>query len=490
MRYRLLGFLFAFAALAMPAHAAPVELRVLTLNAWYGGEQVDIETLGTAIRATNADIVGLQEVDGNLARIAQLAGYPHVDERRRFLSRYPLFDSGVGRRLTQGAAPYSITGLDPDAVHTWVMVRPGKVIAVANTHLSSDPSGMEVAGKGGAPSEAIAAEAVRVAEVEALAGLGKLAASRIPVVLTGDFNAVSHLDWTPAAAAARKVPYALDWPVSRMLEKYGLKDSYRTAHPDPLKKPGFTWTPRVLDTAEEMMGRIDFVLVGGPVEVLGSKVLGEANGPDVDIAVMPWPSDHRGIVSHIKVDPVPAPALISASPRRVVSGESVLIRAYDPKGEWSVAIVRRRETRPIVSLQNIVQAHRDAVRFSTLDMSPGEHDAILIGKDGKPAARAAFTVVATGARSMLRAKQEVAAGEPLSLRWENTPGAARDWIGLYAADETNLDAYQAFAYTEAAVNGAGEIDTNGLAPGAYEARLLHDEGFELLAKTRFTITSR
>ncbi len=38
------------------------------------------------------------------------------------------------------------------------------------------------------------------------------------------------------------------------------------------------------------------------------------------------------------------------------------------------------------------------------------------------------------------------------------------------------------------MNGEGAIDTAGLPPGDYEARLLLDEGYEVLAAARFAVT--
>jgi hypothetical protein len=99
--------------------AAAITLRVMTFNVWYGGEQVSLAKVGEAIRAADPDIVGLQEADCNLERIAEAAGMPYVDPRRRLLSRWPIFDSGSGERTQQGPSPYSITALDRDAVHAW-----------------------------------------------------------------------------------------------------------------------------------------------------------------------------------------------------------------------------------------------------------------------------------------------------------------------------------------------------------------------------------
>ena len=98
---------------------------------------------------------------------------PYVDPRRRLLSRWPIFDSGAGERTEHGASPYSVTGLDRDAIHAWVMVRPGKVVAVANVHLSNEPSGTGLARDGRPLAEVLAAEqASRVAEADAARGAG------------------------------------------------------------------------------------------------------------------------------------------------------------------------------------------------------------------------------------------------------------------------------------------------------------------------------
>ncbi len=151
---RLAWLLLALLAPTMPLSAAPIELRVMTFKR---PGTAAIRSISPRSRRRSAprdaDIVGLQEVDGNLARIAAMAGYAHVDERRRILSRYPIFDSGTGRRETRDAVPYSITGLDPGAVHAWVMVRPARwwrsptLICPAIHRAWKRPTGAQMPGK-------------------------------------------------------------------------------------------------------------------------------------------------------------------------------------------------------------------------------------------------------------------------------------------------------------------------------------------------------
>ncbi len=110
--------------LATPAMAEPMRLKILTFNIWYGGDQVSFASVIKAIQLADADIVGLQEPDGKTLQIAALAGYPYADQRRHIISKYPIFDSALGETTQADAPPYSIAGLDPDAVHAWIEVRP------------------------------------------------------------------------------------------------------------------------------------------------------------------------------------------------------------------------------------------------------------------------------------------------------------------------------------------------------------------------------
>ena len=118
--------------------------------------------------------------------------------------------------------------------------------------------------------------------------LPQLAKQGIPSFLTGDFNAPSHLDYTAAAVGTRKeVKYAVDWPVSQAMADAGFRDSYREAHPDPVKDPGFTWwaaRPKVAawasnPTAKDPQDRIDFVYAAGPSKTRVQRDRRRGGGP-------------------------------------------------------------------------------------------------------------------------------------------------------------------------------------------------------------------
>ena len=479
MKRALLALLLWPAGMSLPAAAADeaVTLRIMTFNVWYGGEQVSLEKVGEAIRAANADIVGVQEADRNLERIADVAGMPYVDSRRRLLSRWPIYDSGTGVRTESGPSPYSTTALDRDALHAWVMVRPGRVVAVANVHLSS-----------GADEDAL-----RLAETRPLEALGRLAADGTPVFLTGDFNSSSHVD---AAARDRERPgdaNPLDRAVTRVLADAGLRDSFREAHPDSVKHPGFTWTPGAphpLLDHDRSRSRIDYVFTGGRSTTVGSEIVGELDGPETDIEVFPWPSDHRAVVSTFQVVPADAPALISAAPRVVQAGASVLLRTWDPHGPTWTALVVPRGGAPqdaLTGVRDMPHDYQRSIPLSTIGLAPGDYDALLVGEDGSVQRRSAFTIAAPDAQPEVEAVAASARiGEPIRVRWRHAPGDLRDWIGLYRAGETDLSRYLGFVYTEAAFAGEASIvpvaGDEPIHPGDYELRLLHDESYVVLAR--------
>jgi endonuclease/exonuclease/phosphatase family metal-dependent hydrolase len=371
-------------------------LKVLSFNIWYGGDQVSFAKVIEAIRLSDADIVGLQEPDGRTAEIAAAAGYPYVDTRRHILSRYPIFDSGAGETTATAAPPYSTAGLDPDALHALVQVAPHRVVAVANTHLTSDPYGPELLRDGATPEEVLANEAdTRLPEAEALiTGLAPVIAAGIPLIVTGDFNSPSHLDESGDGA--------IPWPVSKAMEAAGFTDAFRAAHPDPAAHPGLTWTPgrpHPYTPEGETLDRIDFVWIAN-ASATAALVMGEAGNPQNGLSVTPWPSDHRAVLADLTLTPAPAPARIAVEPRPLRMGDSFTLRALLPEtGLWSGYVVPRGAgaEAALTGIADVDSADRPTVRLSTLGLAPGAYDALLLDAEGTEIARTAFTLQPEGA---------------------------------------------------------------------------------------------
>lgn len=142
------------------------------------------------------------------------------------------------------------------------------------------------------------------------------------VVIGGDFNEPSHLDWQSDTKDLWDHNGAIvNWDCSLMLQRAGFKDTYREKYPDPVLYPGFTfpagnhwaehtrlgtlaWAPE----ADER-DRIDFIyyyslahllsvrkcVVVGPIEtVFRGKIVNSHSCDDIFTPRGIWPSDHKG----------------------------------------------------------------------------------------------------------------------------------------------------------------------------------------------------
>ena len=477
--------------LASPAAAEPMRLKILSFNIWYGGDQVSFASVIKAIQLADADIVGLQEPDGKTLEIAALAGYPYADQRRHIISKYPIFDSALGETTHSEAPPYSIAGLDTGAVHAWIEVAPGQVVAVANTHLTSDPYGPEMLRDGSSLAEVLQNEAdTRMPEAQALIdGLKPLVDAGVPILLTGDFNAPSWRDWGLKS-------HPVGWPVSKAVEAAGFTDSFRAANPSIKLFPGITWTagrPYPYVPKGETLDRIDFVWTAN-MQAVDSVVMGEAGNPQNGLSVTPWPSDHRAVLTTVELVPMPAPALIAVEPRPVRSGDSLLLRAVVPGGgSYSAMIVPRGSDTALTGIADVDPADRPTIRLATLGLAVGDYDAVLRDAAGAELARTRFAVVPADGQASLAVTGPVTTGGDIPLEFAGSQGFKLDWIGIYRAGEPTVYNYLGFAYTGARINGALTFPAGDLyeelTPGNYEARLMFDDHYTALAVARFTVAA-
>jgi endonuclease/exonuclease/phosphatase family metal-dependent hydrolase len=465
-------------SLLFAAPAAGEQLTVMTFNVWYGGVQVEFDRIGAAIEASGADVVGVQEPEGQLRRIAEAAGMSYVDESLHLISRYPIHPA------QRGGIRFG-----------YVALSPRRVVAVANVHLPSSPYGPELVRDGRTPEQVLRNErATRLGEIRPyLRALARLGARGVPTFLVGDFNSPSHLDWT---AANPGVKYPLRWPVSAALERAGFRDSYREAHPDPVARPGITWTPGTPPPRvrpREPLDRIDWVTATGPAITLASRLVGEPGGPGVDVGV-PWGSDHRAVASTFEVTPAEAPPMATAEPRVVRRGTPVTVRYTDAARAPGrrVAVLPARGGKPLMTLPIYGAADHMAAIFGTGGLRPGAYRAGLVSGEGKVVGASRFWVLGRDAQPRIRTSRRVyRPGQPIRLRWNGMPGNKFDWIGIFPARPTlNVYGYIAFSYIDALPMGRMTMttaDLGRLPPGRYLARLFMDDGYAVLARTGFRI---
>ncbi|RSS81662.1 endonuclease/exonuclease/phosphatase family protein [Streptomyces sp. WAC06614] len=262
-----------------------------------------------ALLAADADVVGLQETAVHAGpELAEALGWFHhrAGENLAILSRHPVTgtqgDPDVGFYGAAGAR-IRLDGHPDGTPHEPVLWA---------AHLNHTPYGPYdadpcFAGLAAHELRAREAQSGRVREIEeVLAAMAPdlAAADRTPVVLVGDFNAPSHLDWTVPAAVLHEGHGPVDRPVSRAVERAGLRDSFREAHPDPVAVPGTTWSPahplhKDGSGRPEPQDRIDSVLHAGarPTVLDPTTVATGHIAPWPDVAANDWPSDHAAVLT-------------------------------------------------------------------------------------------------------------------------------------------------------------------------------------------------
>jgi endonuclease/exonuclease/phosphatase family metal-dependent hydrolase len=492
----------AAAAQLLPPEPGSITLRVMTFNIWLGGELVDFNSVVDVIRVARADVVGVQEAGGNLRRLADALGGWYADERTHIISRYPI-----------------ITPPGAEGDYVFIQPRPGSFFAVMNVHLPSDPYGPYLLRDGVPLDEVLATEErVRLAPLlPLLRHVPALRAAGIPVVLTGDFNSPSHLDWTgDENGVQRHVREGLGvrWPVTVALEQAGFIDTWRAQFPDPGAHPGFTWTygapyPRRVSSDEEI-DRIDMVLVAGDVSINRVEMVGPffRSGTEFPTIYDPYPSDHRAVSATLTLRTGRARAFVSPDRRILRPGDPLVVRYGTPGGEATdrITLVARGgsvDRDALFSLPPMEAELYGSVTFGTALLAPGEYEVVLT-TSGDEIARAPVTLFPPDARPLLEsAKAVYAPDEPIVLSWSYAPGNRFDWIAIYPAGAVDLyNDYLAYAYTGSERDGRfvygepfGSVrldrDASGeplrLEPGEYAAYLLLDDVYQPLAVTRFTV---
>jgi hypothetical protein len=459
-------------------------LRILSFNILYGGDEVDLSKTIEAIRLSNADIVGLQEAEGNTQRLAQELNYPYFDSKLHVLSRFPLIRSFVNGWY-----------------YTYVETSPGNVFAFFNIHLPSDPYGPELV-RDGMPIDSVYANEMRIRfhELDVYKKhFEELQSQGFSIIITGDFNAPSHMDWSADLVGIRPhLKYAFDWPVSKSLEELGFTDTYRAVFPDPRIKQGLTWTPGFPSpylNPKETHDRIDFIWARGEEKIIGAKIIGELNGPDVDIAVNPYPSDHRGVLVDCVIKTKPAPNYIQTKNRIVHFNDSIVLKYNSNLKESLKLVLKDHSGRIILSLNNVSSA-KNSVQVNIPDNSVGKIQVQLLCKDSVISQSDFWRLEAVKFQpKLLVSKNEFRGNEPITVTWENSPGDRFDWIAVYpkmANTKTDYGLthqqshYLIYKYTRGEVSGSLSLDSFSkgdywpLPPGEYQIHLLSDDGFTSL----------
>lgn len=168
-------------------------------------------------------------------------------------------------------------------------------------------------------NESMRDEAIRHVTEDAMKEHGNI------ILLGGDFNEPSHLDWGEREKNLWDHRGAVvKWDCSVLLEKAGFKDCYRTKYPNAVTHPGFTYaadnadaTIKDLDWVPDTDGRdrIDFIyyrpaksvklkdvfIVGPRGTILKNQRVTEKTKDNMIEPFGVWPSDHKGVLAIFKL---------------------------------------------------------------------------------------------------------------------------------------------------------------------------------------------
>lgn len=312
--------------------------KVLQFNIWQEGTVVEngFNAVADEIVRSDADFVTLSEVRNyhdtrfcdRIVEALKERGktyYSFYTEDSGLLSRYPITDSSTVYPLND----------DRGSIYRLVTQKGDQEFAVYTAHLDyRNCAYYDARGYDGNNWEKIAP----VTNLDSLLLLNRASvrddaiarfineaqkdkdAGRI-VILGGDFNEPSHLDWTEATKDMRDhYGLVVPWDVSVILAKAGYKDSYREMFPDPVTHPGFTcpadcpdialqklvWSPEADDRDRidfimyapfKGLSLTDVVIIGPKGDILRGERVTEETADPIIAPQGTWPTDHKAVLA-------------------------------------------------------------------------------------------------------------------------------------------------------------------------------------------------
>jgi len=279
------------------------ELKVLIWNIWHGGHEKAYPGIGCEgvigiLKHSEADVILMVETYGAAPMIADSLGFHYelISSNLCIFSRYPIKKTytfpDVISTFNFGGVEIDLDGTAVRLFDTWLHYLPDMRLAPLNK-----------------TEEEILVwddEGSRDEEVRSILSVLQPLISEtdsIPLLIGGDFNSHSHLDWTEGTKNMyRHEGAVVNWTVSKEMEQAGFKDSFREIYPDPTENIGITWLYDVGDEIEPptRMDRIDYIYYKGKtIRVTDSEVQNQIVGKNLHFKGKDffYASDHGFVLS-------------------------------------------------------------------------------------------------------------------------------------------------------------------------------------------------
>ena len=320
----------------LPGHTE--QLRLMTWNIWGRLNQAPQYTIDNktarqrtidSIRTTKADIIAMVETYGSAQEIAgELDFYyytPSAQANLAIFSRYPLTNTGTPSRLSSTsfiAATAELPGGSKVRIYDiWLTSAGRHIVQIKDRELSD--------------LEFCAGDDIRHAQLQVFLGHSDfekdLADEDMLIIVAGDFNCVSHLDYG-ADTKSQNLNFGRILPIkaSATMEQSGFIDTYRFVHPKITRDTlGYTWTTVGQGfTYEEQEGfvpveknpspqyqdpyaRIDFIYYRGKgVKPVAARTITHHESNKTR-SFPEFPSDHAAVLTTFELDPANSEAASS-----------------------------------------------------------------------------------------------------------------------------------------------------------------------------------
>lgn len=307
-----------------------IKLKVMSWNIW--GKlnlepkyTIDGKTARTRvieiIKDSDADIIGMIETYGSASEIASALNYyyytPSPSANLTIFSKYPLEKMGV----VKGLSAFSF-------ISATVKLPNNKKVRFYNIWLTSGGRHIvEIKNKKISDSDFNKGDENRYKHLQQLlknqdfkTDLAKK--DSIPLIVAGDFNCVSHLDYT-SETKSKGLNYNRVLPnkTSKAMELNGFIDTYRISNPIITKETlGYTWTtvgqgyiyksgegfvpitgPNPQPEYRDPYARIDFIYCTGEnIKTIASKTI-KHHASNKERSFPEFPSDHAAVLSTLEI---------------------------------------------------------------------------------------------------------------------------------------------------------------------------------------------